>query len=31
VYGSPFIDDAIRVSRGEERTSPAFVRAMREM
>ena len=31
VYGSPFIDDAIRVSRGEERRVPELVRRMREM
>jgi hypothetical protein len=31
VYGSPFIDDAILVSRGEERRVPELVRRMREM
>jgi hypothetical protein len=31
VYGSPFIDDAIFVSRGEERRVPELVRRMREM
>ena len=31
VYGSPFIDDAIRVGSGDDRKTPELVRAMREM
>ena len=31
VYGSPFIDDAVRVSLGAERKTPELARAMREM
>ena len=30
VYGSPFIDDAVRASLGEPRKTPELVRAMRE-
>jgi hypothetical protein len=31
VYGSPFIDDAIRVAKGEERTVPALLEELRHV